>query len=37
VRAVLVTLREAIADDEFYDVTVQLPEEYEAVLARGQL
>jgi uncharacterized protein (DUF2267 family) len=33
-RAVLVTLREAVGDDEWFDVTVQLPREYDAVLAR---
>jgi uncharacterized protein (DUF2267 family) len=33
-RAVLATLREAIPDTEFYDVAVQLPDEYDAVLAR---
>jgi uncharacterized protein (DUF2267 family) len=32
--AVLVTLREAVGDDEFFDVTVQLPQDYEPVLAR---
>jgi uncharacterized protein (DUF2267 family) len=35
VRAVLVTLREAVGDDEFFDVTVQLPNEYFSVLARA--
>jgi uncharacterized protein (DUF2267 family) len=33
VRAVMVTLREAVGDDEFFDVAVQLPREYDAVLA----
>jgi uncharacterized protein (DUF2267 family) len=33
-RAVLTTLREAIPDNEYYDVAVQLPHEYDAVLAR---
>ncbi|MEA2254578.1 MAG: hypothetical protein QOG35_623 [Solirubrobacteraceae bacterium] len=32
-RAVLVTLREAVGDEEFLDVTVQLPREYETVTA----
>jgi uncharacterized protein (DUF2267 family) len=32
-RAVLVTLREAVGDEEFLDVTVQLPREYESVTA----
>ena len=32
-RAVLATLREAVADDEFFDVTVQLPDEYAVLLA----
>ena len=31
VRAVLSTLREAVGDDEFFDVTVQLPDEYVSV------
>jgi uncharacterized protein (DUF2267 family) len=31
VRAVLTTLREAVGDDEFFDVTVQLPPEYGAL------
>jgi uncharacterized protein (DUF2267 family) len=31
-RAVLRTLREAVGDDEFFDVTVQLPDSYEAAL-----
>jgi uncharacterized protein (DUF2267 family) len=34
VRAVLVTLREAVGEEEFRDITVQLPDEYEAALAR---
>jgi hypothetical protein len=29
----MVTLREAAGDDEFFDVAVQLPKEYDAVLA----
>ncbi len=33
-RAVLVTLREAVGEQEFRDVTVQLPDEYEAALTR---
>jgi uncharacterized protein (DUF2267 family) len=33
-RAVFATLREVIDDDEFLDVTVQLPGEYAAVLAK---
>jgi uncharacterized protein (DUF2267 family) len=32
-RAVILTLREAIGDEEFFDVTVQLPDEYVAALA----
>lgn len=32
-RAVMVTLREAVGDDEFFDVAVQLPREYDGVLA----
>ena len=32
VRAVLLTLREAVGDDEFFDVTVQLPSDYLAAL-----
>jgi uncharacterized protein (DUF2267 family) len=32
-RAVMTTLREAIGDDEFFDVTVQLPGDYVAALA----
>ena len=32
-RAVLRTLREAVGDDEFFDVTVQLPGEYREALA----
>jgi uncharacterized protein (DUF2267 family) len=35
VRAVLVTLREAVGDDEFFDATAQLPSEYFSVLARA--
>jgi uncharacterized protein (DUF2267 family) len=31
--AVLSTLREAVGDEEFLDVTVQLPREYETVTA----
>jgi uncharacterized protein (DUF2267 family) len=31
-RAVLVTLREAVGDDEFFDVTVQLPADYARAL-----
>ena len=34
VRAVMRTLREAIGSDEFVDVTVELPREYESVLSR---
>jgi uncharacterized protein (DUF2267 family) len=34
VRAVLTTLREAVGDDEFFDVTVQLPPEYGALWVR---
>jgi uncharacterized protein (DUF2267 family) len=34
-RAVFVALREAVGDDEFFDVTVQLPEEYDQVVARA--
>jgi uncharacterized protein (DUF2267 family) len=33
-RAVLVTLREAVGEQEFRDITVQLPDEYEAALTR---
>jgi uncharacterized protein (DUF2267 family) len=33
-RAVLVTLREAVGDEEFRDVTVQLPDEYLTALTR---
>jgi uncharacterized protein (DUF2267 family) len=33
-RAVLTVLREAAGDDEFFDVTSQLPDEYAPVLAR---
>ena len=33
VRAVMVMLREAVGDDEFFDVAVQLPRGYDAVLA----
>jgi uncharacterized protein (DUF2267 family) len=32
--AVFATLREAVGDDEFFDVTVQLPPDYEPVVAR---
>jgi uncharacterized protein (DUF2267 family) len=32
-RVVMQTLREAVGDDEFFDVTVQLPDEYVAALA----
>jgi uncharacterized protein (DUF2267 family) len=32
-RAVFLTLREAIGDDEFFDVTVQLPDEYSELWA----
>jgi uncharacterized protein (DUF2267 family) len=32
-RAVLTTLREAVGDDEFFDVTVQLPPDLAAALA----
>jgi uncharacterized protein (DUF2267 family) len=35
VRAVLRTLREAVGDDEFFDVTAQLPNEYFSVIARA--
>ncbi len=31
-RGVLATLREAVGDEEFFDVTVQLPREYDVVL-----
>jgi uncharacterized protein (DUF2267 family) len=34
VRAVILTLREAVGDQEFIDVTVELPREYESVLPR---
>ena len=34
VRAVLQTLREAVGNDEFVDVTSQLPNEYVAVVSR---
>jgi uncharacterized protein (DUF2267 family) len=33
--AVLQTLREAVTDEEFFDVTVQLPEEYAELLSRS--
>jgi uncharacterized protein (DUF2267 family) len=33
-RAVLATLREAVGEEEFRDVTVQLPHDYEAALTR---
>jgi uncharacterized protein (DUF2267 family) len=33
-RAVFVTLREAVGDDEFFDVTAELPDEYVRELAR---
>jgi uncharacterized protein (DUF2267 family) len=33
--AVLATLREAIGEDEFLDVTAQLPEEYLGALVRA--
>jgi uncharacterized protein (DUF2267 family) len=33
-RAVFTTLREAVGDEEYFDVTVQLPDDYQAVLAR---
>jgi uncharacterized protein (DUF2267 family) len=33
VRAVLTTLREAVGDDEFRDIRVQLPRQFDAVLA----
>jgi hypothetical protein len=29
----MLTLREAVGDDEFFDVTVQLPREHDAVVA----
>ena len=32
-RVVLTTLREAVGDDEFFDVTVQLPDDYISALA----
>jgi uncharacterized protein (DUF2267 family) len=32
-RAVVATLREAVGDDEFFDVTVQLPDDYVSALA----
>jgi uncharacterized protein (DUF2267 family) len=31
-RAVFTTLREAVDDDEFFDVTVQLPQDYVSAL-----
>jgi uncharacterized protein (DUF2267 family) len=31
-RAVLTTLREAVDDDEFFDVTAQLPQDYVSAL-----
>jgi uncharacterized protein (DUF2267 family) len=31
-RAVFATLREAVRDDEYFDVTVQLPPDYHALL-----
>jgi uncharacterized protein (DUF2267 family) len=34
-RAVLTTLREAVEDDEFFDITVQLPPEYRPLWTRG--
>jgi uncharacterized protein (DUF2267 family) len=34
VRAVLLTLRDAVGDDEYFDVTVQLPDDYLAALAQ---
>ncbi|MEA2234593.1 MAG: hypothetical protein QOD83_4409, partial [Solirubrobacteraceae bacterium] len=33
IRAVFVTLREAVGDDEFFDVVVELPEEYVSAVA----
>jgi uncharacterized protein (DUF2267 family) len=33
-RAVLATLRDAVGEDEFSDITVQLPRQYDVVLAR---
>jgi uncharacterized protein (DUF2267 family) len=33
-RAVFATPREAISDEEFFDVTVQLPKDYTVLLAR---
>jgi uncharacterized protein (DUF2267 family) len=33
-RAVFLTLREAVGDEEFFDVTVQLPPDYDALWAR---
>jgi uncharacterized protein (DUF2267 family) len=33
-RAVLLALRETVADDEFFDVAVQLPSAYMTALAR---
>lgn len=33
-RVVFLVLRELLGDDEFRDITVQLPSEYEEVLAR---
>jgi uncharacterized protein (DUF2267 family) len=32
--AVFAVLREALNEDEFFDVTVQLPHEYEPMLVR---
>jgi uncharacterized protein (DUF2267 family) len=33
-RAVLATLREAVGDDEFFDIQAELPGDYAAVLTR---
>jgi uncharacterized protein (DUF2267 family) len=33
-RAVMATLREVVGEEEFHDITVQLPDEYTVVLAR---
>src|SRR4051794_7660701 len=35
-RAVFATLREAVGDDEFFDITDQLPNEYRAIEARAR-
>jgi uncharacterized protein (DUF2267 family) len=33
-RAVFITLREAVGDEEFFDITVQLPPEYAVLWVR---